>query len=120
MYTNVNVFVHIFNTGDNSHKKLDNARTSNETDGRNKNEGVLMACSNSTEPTLSETATSSRLAHHSGKMRSVRRQVLAFILPALVYDMGWLAVMISWHLWHIFPEKYYMSVAMIFGALICG
>ena len=49
-----------------------------------------------------------------------QRKVLAFVLPALVFHFAWWAIIIKNDYWYLFPERYEMSITMIFGSLIAG
>ena len=55
-----------------------------------------------------------------GHMTPRRRKILASVLPGLLCHFGWWAVMIKMDLWHLFPEKYYMTLTMIVGSIIAG
>ena len=48
------------------------------------------------------------------------RKLLGLALPALFFNLAWWAIMIKNDYWHLFPDKYYMSITMIFGSLIAG
>ena len=48
------------------------------------------------------------------------RRLVGLALPALFYHFIWWSIAIKHDLWHLFPEKYFMSVTMIFGSMVAG
>jgi hypothetical protein len=48
------------------------------------------------------------------------RRVVGLLFPALLFHFCWWGIFIKYDLWHLFKEKYYMSLTMIFGSLIAG
>lgn len=54
------------------------------------------------------------------ELTPLRRKALAFMIPAIIFHFGWWAVMIKNDYWHLFPDKYVMSITMIFGSMIAG
>ena len=49
-----------------------------------------------------------------------KRKLLAFALPALVFHFAWWAIAINNNLFYLFPQRYEMSITMIFGSMIAG
>ncbi|XP_031560130.1 uncharacterized protein LOC116296266 isoform X2 [Actinia tenebrosa] len=48
------------------------------------------------------------------------RRVVGLLLPALFFHFFWWGIFIKYDLWHLFLDKYYMSITMIFGSMIAG
>jgi len=48
------------------------------------------------------------------------RRHIGLILPALFFHFWWWGVFIKYDLWHLFKEKYFMTITMIFGSIIAG
>merc|ERR1719183_1940160 len=41
-------------------------------------------------------------------------------MPAIFFHVCWWSYMIKHDLFHLFEEKYYMTITMIFGSMIAG
>ena len=50
----------------------------------------------------------------------LHRRLIGFAIPASIFHLFWWAGMIKLNAWHLFAEKYYMSLTMIFGSLVSG
>ena len=48
------------------------------------------------------------------------RRVLGLVLPGVVFHFFWWAYMIKHDLFHVYVDKYFMALTMIFGSLIAG
>ena len=48
------------------------------------------------------------------------RRLLGLVIPAVFFHFCWWGIAIKHDLWHIFQDKYYMSITMVFGSMIAG
>ncbi|XP_013398309.1 uncharacterized protein LOC106164825 [Lingula anatina] len=48
------------------------------------------------------------------------RRVVAVVMPSVIVLSAWLAVMVAHNHWNLFPEKYFMTITMVFGSLVAG
>ena len=48
------------------------------------------------------------------------RRILGFCVPAILFHLFWWAYFIKYNTWYLFPDKYEMTITMIFGSLIAG
>ena len=48
------------------------------------------------------------------------RRIIAPAIPTTFYLTFWVALMIKYNLWHIFTEKYHMTLTMIVGGTVAG
>ena len=48
------------------------------------------------------------------------RRIIGLIGPALLVHFFWWGIMIEHNLWHLFSDKYFMTITMVFGSLVAG
>lgn len=48
------------------------------------------------------------------------RRIIGFLVPFTVYYFIWLSMAIKHDFFRYFPEKYFMTITMIFGGLVAG
>lgn len=48
------------------------------------------------------------------------RRLLGFLLPALFFHAFWWAFMIYHNTWHLFRDKYQLTITMVFASLLAG
>ncbi|CAH1801306.1 unnamed protein product [Owenia fusiformis] len=48
------------------------------------------------------------------------RRLLGLLLPAAFFHMVWWALAVRYNLWQLFPDRYFISITMIFGSMIAG
>ena len=54
------------------------------------------------------------------KLLIKHRRLIAVMIPAVLYHFCWWGIFIQHDLWHLFKEKYFMTLTMIFGSLVAG
>ena len=54
------------------------------------------------------------------KLLVKHRRIVGIVVPAVFFHFCWWGIFIKHNLWHLFPEKYYMSITMIFGSMMAG
>ncbi len=48
------------------------------------------------------------------------RRLLGLALPAAFFHFCWWGIAFRYNLWHLFRDKYFMSITMAFGSIIAG
>ncbi|XP_013410247.1 uncharacterized protein LOC106173617 [Lingula anatina] len=54
------------------------------------------------------------------KAMILHRRIIGILIPSSLFLFIWLTIMAKRNLWHLFNEKYFMSITMVFGSLIAG
>lgn len=58
---------------------------------------------------------------HWAKRFVVRyRRPIGFAIPAAFFHFFWWSAMIKYNAWHLFADKYFMSLTMVIGSMIAG
>ena len=48
------------------------------------------------------------------------RRLIGILIPFLFFQISWWLLAYRWNLWTLFPERWILSVTMIFGASVAG
>ena len=48
------------------------------------------------------------------------RRLVGLAIPCLLFQVVWWSSAIRYNFWQYFPDKYYMSITMVFGSIIAG
>ena len=48
------------------------------------------------------------------------RRTLGLLIPALFFHVIWWSLAVRHNFWRYFPDKYFLSITMLFGSLIAG
>lgn len=48
------------------------------------------------------------------------RRLMGVAIPCIFFQVIWWSCAFKYDLWSLFPDKYFMSITMIFGSLIAG
>ena len=48
------------------------------------------------------------------------RRLLGVAIPFTFFQVIWLSCAVKYNLWRLFPDRFFMSITMIFGSMIAG
>ena len=48
------------------------------------------------------------------------RRLVGILIPLIFFQLVWWSLAIKWNYFQYFPDKYPMTITMVFGAMIAG